>query len=125
MNKTLHPPKNALNAQIQSQNQSKSSNHNTISGIWEVPYVCEMGIEKHCRLILNLIDEAEKGKASVVRDTEWHATNMQLKCEMADLFIILEKYFSLENGHLIEKRKELFNKHQEEDEKYLKLPVYP
>ncbi len=94
----------------------ENNDKTTISGIWEVPYVCEMGIEKHCRLILNLIDEAEKCKASVLKDTEWHATNMQLKREMADLFIILEKYFSLENGHLIEERKELFNKHQIEDE---------
>jgi hypothetical protein len=92
-----------------------------ISGIWEIPYVCEMGIEKHCRLVLNLIDEAEKLKAcSFVRDTEWHATNMQLKNEMADLFIILEKYFSIKNGHLIEQRKALFNTHQVEDEKYFK-----
>lgn len=89
----------------------KMESNKTVSGIWEVPYVCEMGIEKHCRLVLNLIDSYEQAKASELITT--NKIDSQLKCEMADLFIILEKYFSIENGRLINERKALFNKHQE------------
>lgn len=92
-----------------------------ISGIWEVPYTCEMGIEKHCRLILTLIDNLETAKASYLNPAyDMKREEEALRNEMADLAIILEKYFELTGTKVIDERVKKFNNFQKEDEKFLK-----
>lgn len=91
-----------------------------ISGIWAVPYVCEMGIEKHCHIIIGLIETLESAKAWGSR-SDVVFTEFSLKKEMADLYLILDKYLDNEDGEKIKReRQSLFTHHQKEDEKFFK-----
>lgn len=67
-----------------------------IDGVWNSDYVCELGILDHCKEILVLKDHIriDKSKPKTENNrTELAYAEEQLIREMADLKIILDKYF--------------------------------
>lgn len=67
-----------------------------IDSIWNSDYVCELGILDHCKEILVLKDRIRIDKAELKANPEKceiSSVENQLIYEMADLKLILDKYF--------------------------------
>lgn len=92
-----------------------------ISGIWNVPYVCELGIQYHCNEVKLLNDNYLEAKGN---GDDVTLLTKSIHEEMVDLYLILKKYIEIsEMENLIKERITVFSSHNDSDKKYLSMAV--